>query len=114
MAPSDSHAAKALAASLVGRGYQIADGIKGIKLVAASYVATGDTTWRGAFVLRYDAAIAELKQIREDNPGIEFTQLYTSVDYTKDQYESSIAALVASAAVMWAERGRRARSLGVA
>jgi len=42
----------------------------------------------------YDAAVEELKQIKEDNPGVDFTQLYTSVDYTKDQYESSIAALV--------------------
>lgn len=42
----------------------------------------------------YDAAVEELKQIREDNPGVEFTQLFTSVDYTKDQYETSMAALV--------------------
>jgi len=42
----------------------------------------------------YDAAVEELKQVEEDNPGIKFTQLYTSVDYTKDQYETSIEALV--------------------
>ncbi len=42
----------------------------------------------------YDAAIEEMKQIEADNPGISFTQLYTSVEYTKEQYESSIAALV--------------------
>lgn len=42
----------------------------------------------------YDAAIEEMKQIEADNPGISFTQLYTSVEYTKGQYESSIAALV--------------------
>ncbi|AKH43395.1 multidrug efflux pump subunit AcrB [Altererythrobacter atlanticus] len=45
----------------------------------------------------YDAAIEELKQIEEDNPGIRFTQLFTSVDYTKDQYASSIAAMVEGA-----------------
>jgi multidrug efflux pump subunit AcrB len=42
----------------------------------------------------YDAAIEELKQVEADNTGIKFTQLYTSVDYTKDQYETSIEALV--------------------
>src|SRR5690606_18095915 len=42
----------------------------------------------------YDAAIEEMKRIEADNPGISFTQLYTSVEYTKEQYESSIAALV--------------------
>ncbi len=42
----------------------------------------------------YDAAIEELKKIEADNSGIKFTQLYTSVDYTKDQYETSIEALV--------------------
>jgi len=42
----------------------------------------------------YDAAIEELKKVEEENPGISFTQLYTSVEYTKGQYESSIAALV--------------------
>src|SRR5690606_21100001 len=47
-----------------------------------------------ADVTVYDAAIEELKKIEADNPGISFTQLYTSVDYTKDQYETSIAALV--------------------
>lgn len=31
--------------------------LKGIKLLTGSSVATGDTTWRGAFVLRYDAAL---------------------------------------------------------
>lgn len=31
--------------------------LKGIKLLTSSTVATGDTTWRGAFVIRYDAAV---------------------------------------------------------
>lgn len=35
----------------------VVGGLKGIKLMTASSVATGDTTWRGAFVLRYDAAV---------------------------------------------------------
>lgn len=32
-------------------------GLKGIKLMTSSSVITSDTTWRGAFVLRYDAAV---------------------------------------------------------
>ena len=42
----------------------------------------------------YEAVIAEMKKIEAENPGIKFTQLFTSVDYTKGQYESSIEALV--------------------
>ncbi|MEO6152598.1 MAG: efflux RND transporter permease subunit [Croceibacterium sp.] len=42
----------------------------------------------------YDAAVAEMKKIEADNPGLHITQLYTSVDYTKQQYESSISAMV--------------------
>ena len=42
----------------------------------------------------YEAVIAEMKKIEAENPGIKFTQLFTSVDYTKGQYESSMEALV--------------------
>jgi multidrug efflux pump subunit AcrB len=45
----------------------------------------------------YDAAVAELEKIEKDNPGVEFTQLFTSVDYTKDQYSSSMLAMVEGA-----------------
>ena len=45
----------------------------------------------------YEAALEELESIEEDNPGISITQLYTSVEYTKAQYESSIAAMVEGA-----------------
>ncbi|MDG6079522.1 efflux RND transporter permease subunit [Erythrobacter litoralis] len=45
----------------------------------------------------YDAAIAEMDAIAEENPGIEFNQLFTSVDYTKAQYESSMAAMIEGA-----------------
>src|SRR5690606_24444988 len=37
------------------------------------------------------------KTIEAENPGIRFTQLYTSVDYTKDQYASSMEAMVEGA-----------------
>jgi multidrug efflux pump subunit AcrB len=42
----------------------------------------------------YDAAVKELEQIEADSPGVTFTQLFTSVDYTKEQYATSIKALV--------------------
>lgn len=45
----------------------------------------------------YDAAVEELTSIEEENPGVDITQLYTSVEYTKAQYESSIAAMVEGA-----------------
>lgn len=45
----------------------------------------------------YDAAIAEIDKIRAENPGLQFTQLFTIIDYVKGQYESSIAAMVEGA-----------------
>lgn len=39
-----------------GEMQQITGALQGIKLIASSSVGTGDTTWRGAFVVRYDAA----------------------------------------------------------
>ena len=45
----------------------------------------------------YDGAMKELEKIEKENPGVEFTQLFTSVDYTKDQYSSSMLAMVEGA-----------------
>ncbi|MEQ1495696.1 MAG: efflux RND transporter permease subunit [Novosphingobium sp.] len=45
----------------------------------------------------YDGATAKLAQIESQTPGIKFTRLFTSVDYVKAQYESSIAAMVEGA-----------------
>ncbi|MDE1468193.1 efflux RND transporter permease subunit [Aurantiacibacter sp. D1-12] len=45
----------------------------------------------------YDDAVEVLERIEEANPGVTFTRLFTSVDYTKDQYESSMALLVEGA-----------------
>ena len=45
----------------------------------------------------YDGALAKLAELEKHNPGIKFTRLFTSVDYTKAQYESSIAAMVEGA-----------------
>ena len=53
---------------------------------------------RGASdVTVYDAAMAELAKIEKENPGVHFTRLFTSVDYIKAQYESSIASMVEGA-----------------
>src|SRR5918993_39198 len=45
----------------------------------------------------YDEALKELDEIEKANPGVEFTQLFTSVDYTKQQYSSSMLAMIEGA-----------------
>ena len=47
----------------------------------------------------YDEAIKQLDEIEKANPGVEFTQLFTSVDYTKQQYSSSMLAMIEGAAL---------------
>lgn len=45
----------------------------------------------------YDGAFAEIQALEKENPGVYFTRQFTSVEYTKQQYESSIAAMVEGA-----------------
>jgi len=45
----------------------------------------------------YDESVKVLDQIKAENPGIKFTELFNSVTYTKDQYESSMAAMIEGA-----------------
>jgi multidrug efflux pump subunit AcrB len=45
----------------------------------------------------YDEAVKVLDEIEKQNPGVEFTQLFTSVDYTKSQYASSMLAMIEGA-----------------
>ncbi|HSG53967.1 MAG TPA: efflux RND transporter permease subunit [Paracoccaceae bacterium] len=45
----------------------------------------------------YDGSVEVLQQLQEQNPGIHFTRLFTEVDYTRAQYESSMAAMVEGA-----------------
>jgi len=45
----------------------------------------------------YDAAVKAIEQMKRENPKIRFTQLYTSVDYTKSQYHSAIDAMIEGA-----------------
>ena len=61
-------------------------------------VTFGIARARGASdVSVYDSAFAEIQQIEKENPGIKFIRQFTSVDYTKAQYESSISAMVEGA-----------------
>ena len=56
------------------------------------------TRARGASdVTVYDGAVAELAKLEKENPGVHFRRMFTSVDYTKAQYESSMAAMVEGA-----------------
>jgi multidrug efflux pump subunit AcrB len=53
---------------------------------------------KGASDVRvYDAVIKELDQIKKENPKVKFTELYTTVGYTKSQYHSSLTAMVEGA-----------------
>ncbi|GGD59577.1 efflux RND transporter permease subunit [Croceicoccus mobilis] len=53
---------------------------------------------RGASdVAVYDDSVAALEKIEESNPGISFDPLYTSVEYTREQYESSMHAMIEGA-----------------
>ncbi len=53
---------------------------------------------RGASdVAVYDAAIVALAKLESENPGVHFVRLFTSVDYTKQQYESSMSSMVEGA-----------------
>ncbi len=56
------------------------------------------TRARGASdVSLYDGTVAELAKLEKEHPGVRFSRLYSSVDYIKAQYESSIAAMVEGA-----------------
>jgi multidrug efflux pump subunit AcrB len=58
----------------------------------------GITRARGeSDVAVYDGAIEVLQDLEAANPGIKFTRLFTEVDYTRAQYESSMAAMIEGA-----------------
>jgi len=53
---------------------------------------------RGASdVTVYDETIKQLKELEKEHPGVRFQENFTLVDYTKAQYESSMAAMVEGA-----------------
>lgn len=45
----------------------------------------------------YDEADKVLEKLKKENPKVQFKQLYTSVEYTKDQYHSAMAAMIEGA-----------------
>ena len=45
----------------------------------------------------FDAAMEEIKAIEAENPGVEFIPLFNTVQYTEEQYESSMAAMIEGA-----------------
>jgi len=45
----------------------------------------------------YDGTMETLNKLEAENPGIKFRQLFTSVNYTKNQYSSSMHAIVEGA-----------------
>ncbi|MXO70585.1 efflux RND transporter permease subunit [Alteraurantiacibacter buctensis] len=68
------------------------------KIGGRQVVIFGITRARGeSDVTVYDGAVEVLEQLQEENPGLHFTRLFTEVDYTKAQYESSMAAMVEGA-----------------
>jgi multidrug efflux pump subunit AcrB len=53
---------------------------------------------RGASdVTVYDAGVKALAQLEKEHAGVRFKRMFTSVDYVKSQYESSMAAMVEGA-----------------
>ena len=51
----------------------------------------------GSDVSVYDGAIAEIEAIEKENPGIKFKRTFSTIDFTKNQYTSSIAAMIEGA-----------------
>jgi multidrug efflux pump subunit AcrB len=45
----------------------------------------------------FDNAMAKIAEIEKENPGVKFITLFNSVDYTKGQYKSSMAAMIEGA-----------------
>jgi multidrug efflux pump subunit AcrB len=61
-------------------------------------VTFGMARARGASdVSVYDNAMIELAKLEKEHPGVRFKRLFTSVNYVKSQYESSMAAMVEGA-----------------
>ena len=45
----------------------------------------------------YEEALEKIAQIEAENPGVKFIPLFNTVKYTKDQYESAMAAMIEGA-----------------
>jgi len=68
------------------------------KMDGKQVVTFAITRARGASdVSVYDETTAALKELEKANPGIHFTKLVSTVDYTRDQYQSSMSSMVEGA-----------------
>ncbi len=72
------------------RGFSKKDGRQVLSFAMTKARGSSDVTV-------YDEAVKALEALHKDNPKIKFTQLYTSVDYTKQQYHAAIDAMVEGA-----------------
>jgi len=48
-------------------------------------------------VSTYDKALAELQKVQKENPKVQFTEIFNTVDYTKAQYHSAMDGLIEGA-----------------
>jgi multidrug efflux pump subunit AcrB len=81
---------------------EVSDGFSEQKSMAfesgKQVVTFGTTRAKGASdVTVFDEAMTKIAEIEKENPGIKFTILFNSVDYTKSQYKSSMAAMIEGA-----------------
>ncbi len=69
-----------------------------VKFEGRPVVTFSITRAKGASdVTVYDAAEAELHKLEAENPGVQFQLMFTTVPYARDQYNSSMEALVEGA-----------------
>jgi multidrug efflux pump subunit AcrB len=81
---------------------EVTDGFSEQKAMAFAggkqVVTFGMSRAKGASdVTVYDDAMVKIAEIEKANPGINFITLFNSVDYTKGQYKSSMAAMIEGA-----------------
>lgn len=81
---------------------EVTDGFSEQKAMAFAggkqVVTFGMSRAKGASdVTVFDEAIKKMAEIKKENPGINFITLFNSVDYTKGQYKSSMAAMIEGA-----------------
>lgn len=81
---------------------EVTDGFSEQKAMAFAggkqVVTFGMSRAKGASdVTVFDDAMVKIAEIEKENPGINFITLFNSVDYTKGQYKSSMAAMIEGA-----------------
>ena len=81
---------------------EVTDGFSEQKAMAFAggkqVVTFGMSRAKGASdVTVFDDAMVKIAEIEKENPGVKFTTLFNSVDYTKAQYKSSMAAMIEGA-----------------